>query len=194
MFDDEHNHSLVAENFKGMLPVHRRMRDYDKYEMKSMRYVGIKTCDIYRYAASQAGGFDKVGFSKRSMYNELRNQRSSQFLDARVALDFLRHLGLKDSKMYWKHTVNAERQLENLFWCDGVSRMDYSVFGDVIAFDAIYRKVKYLCPLVVFSGINHHNQIIIFASSIVTNESIPSYVWLLEQVLEAMMAKCFFLL
>jgi hypothetical protein len=31
------------------------------------------------------------------------------------------------------------------------------VFGDVVAFDAAYKRNKYMCPLVVFSGVNHHN-------------------------------------
>lgn len=66
-FYDEHNHAVVDDNFQGMLPAHRKLSDYDKYQMTSMRDVGIKTSDIYRYAASQAGGFDKVGLSKRDV-------------------------------------------------------------------------------------------------------------------------------
>ncbi|XP_058784159.1 protein FAR1-RELATED SEQUENCE 5-like [Vicia villosa] len=66
---------------------------------------------------------------------------------------------------------------------------DYEVFDDVLAFDATYRKNVYLCPLVVFSGVNHHNQSIVFASAIVGNEKEETYVWLLEMLVEAMGGK-----
>jgi len=68
-------------------------------------------------------------------------------------------------------------------------RKDWSVFGDVLAFDATYKRNKYLCPVVVFSGVNHHNQSIVFAAAIVANETKSTYVWLLQQLLEAMGGK-----
>lgn len=52
-----------------------------------------------------------------------------------------------------------------------------------------YRKNKYLCPLVVFSGVNNHNMSIVFAAAIVGNECEAIYVWLLKQFLEAMGGK-----
>jgi hypothetical protein len=76
-----------------------------------------------------------------------------------------------------------------LFWCDGVSRTDYSLFVDVFAFDATYRKIRYNTLLVIFSGVNHHNQSIIFASAIVSDEIEETYVWLLQNLVEAMEGK-----
>jgi hypothetical protein len=109
--------------------------------------------------------------------------------DAEDALEFLKSMCLRDDMMYWKHIVNADGTLQHLFWCDGVSRMDYSVFGDVLAFDATYRKIKYNTPLVIFSGVNHHNQSVIFASAIVGDETEDTYVWLLQNLVEAMGGK-----
>jgi len=59
----------------------------------------------------------------------------------------------------------------------------------VLAFDATYKKHKYKCPFVVFSGVNHHNQTIIFATAIISNEVERTHVWLLEQFLAAMKGK-----
>jgi len=50
-------------------------------------------------------------------------------------------------------------------------------------------KKKYLCPVVVFSGVNHHNQSILFAAAIVVKETNETYAWLLERFLEAMGGK-----
>lgn len=67
--------------------------------------------------------------------------------------------------------------------------MNYKVFGDVLAFDAAYKKNRYMCPFVVFSGVNHHNQTIVFAIFLVSNETEETYEWLLDQFLNAMKGK-----
>ncbi|GAU39983.1 hypothetical protein TSUD_211040 [Trifolium subterraneum] len=85
--------------------------------------------------------------------------------------------------------IDNENRLERLFWCDGESRKNFEVFGDVLAFDATYQKNKYNCPFVVFSGVNHHNQTIVFATGLVTRETEETYVWLLEQFACAMQGK-----
>jgi hypothetical protein len=53
----------------------------------------------------------------------------------------------------------------------------------------LIKKKKYLCPVVVFSGVNHHNQSIVFAAAIVVKETNETYGWLLERFLEAMGGK-----
>ena len=64
--------------------------------------------------------------------------------------------------------------------------MNYVIFGDVLAFNVNYRKNKYNCHIVVFSGVNHHNNTTMFVIALVTNEIEEIYVWLLEQFLKAM--------
>nr|KYP34832.1 Protein FAR1-RELATED SEQUENCE 5 [Cajanus cajan] len=46
-----------------------------------------------------------------------------------------------------------------------------------------------MSPLVLFSGVNHHNQTTVFASAFVADETEETYVWLLEQFLVAMGGK-----
>lgn len=171
---------MVPEKYVGMLPAHRKMSDYDVLQMNDMRKVGIKTPHIYGYIAGQVGGYENVRFRKQDMYNEQERQKQFHCSDAQAALSFLESTRLTDEMLFWRHTVDGEGRLKHLFWCDGVSRRDYSIFGDVVAFDATYRKNKYMCPLVVFCGINHHNQSIVFASAIVGNETEQTYVWVLE--------------
>ena len=59
----------------------------------------------------------------------------------------------------------------------------------MVAFDATYKKNKCNCQFIVFSGVNHHNKTIIFASDVVSNEVEGICVWLLEQFLGAMKDK-----
>jgi hypothetical protein len=51
-FDDTHNHSFLDNKYEGMLPAHRKMSEYDKYQMKTMRKFGIPTMQIYGYFAA----------------------------------------------------------------------------------------------------------------------------------------------
>lgn len=130
-----------------------------------------------------------MGFRKQDMYYEQKKGKGTQSSDVKLAIDFLEQLNQNDDKMYWRHIIDESGRLQRLFWCNGVGQNDYSIFGDVLAFDATYKKNKYLCPLVVFPGVNHHNQSIVFASAIVGNETEETYVCLLEQFLAAMGGK-----
>jgi hypothetical protein len=153
-------------------------------EIERNRTAGIRPFQVYGSMANSSGGFHKVGFVKKDLYNQVGKQRKELYSDACSAVKYLR-----DPLMFVTHTIDKERRLERLFWCDGESRMNYEIFGDVLAFDATYRKNKYNCPFVIFSGVNHHNQTIVFASGIVTRETEETYVWLLEQFLTAMKGK-----
>ncbi|XP_057734541.1 protein FAR1-RELATED SEQUENCE 5-like [Arachis stenosperma] len=88
-----------------------------------------------------------------------------------------------------RYLLDVDKRLENLFWCDGTSRYDYSVFSDVMGFDETYGHNKYKCPLVIFSGVDHHMRTVVFGCAILSNESEASYMWLLRSFLEAMKEK-----
>ncbi|XP_057419214.1 protein FAR1-RELATED SEQUENCE 5-like [Lotus japonicus] len=188
-FQDAHNHDLLPKQHGGLLAAHRKMGTADIMSMNSFMKSGISAPQIFNSFASQCGGYEKVGFGQKNMQNQLAKQRRSQCSDGQNAVDYIRWLGLNDELMFERHTEDAEHGVENLFWCDGISRYNYKVFGDVDAFDATYKKNKYRRPVVLFSGVDHHNRTIIFATAIVVTESEQTYVWLLEQFAEAMNQK-----
>ncbi|XP_057453109.1 protein FAR1-RELATED SEQUENCE 5-like [Lotus japonicus] len=97
--------------------------------------------------------------------------------------------GEKDPMFFFKFTRSGEENLENLFWCDGTSRLDYQAFGDVIVFYSTYKKNKYNKPVVIFSGYNHHKETTIFACALVCDETIETYKWVLKALDEAMFGK-----
>ncbi|KAJ1415153.1 MULE transposase domain [Sesbania bispinosa] len=159
IFDDSHNRKLLEEQHCGMLPAYRKRTESDIMQINNFREVGIRPPHIY-------GSFARHG-----------------------VLEYLRKLRLKDNLMFYKHIADEDGRLRHLFWCDGESQMNYQVFGDVLAFDATYRKNKYMCHVVIFSGVNNHNQTIVFASAIVSDETEQTYVWLLEQLAQVMKGK-----
>jgi hypothetical protein len=189
LLHNSHNHTLLDEKFTGMLPAHRKMSNYDIWRMSNMKQAGMKTSHIFGLFATEAGGYEKVGFRRRDMYNEQERQRLTSSSDAKAACEFLESMRRSDETMFWKYKVDNNGRLTHLFWCDGVAQRDYTIFGDVVAFDATYKRNKYMCPLVVFSGVNHHNKSIVFCAAIVCDETEETYVWLLEQLLAAMGGK-----
>ncbi|XP_057431820.1 protein FAR1-RELATED SEQUENCE 5-like [Lotus japonicus] len=186
---DDHNHVLVEENLIGLVPTHRRMNEADITQLNCFRKSGITTPQAYGVFANQMGGYQNVPFGPRQMYNEKFKKKKVEVCDARGVITFLRNLKEKDPDLMWKHTSNEEGRLDKLSWSDGFSRDNYLLFGDVLAFDATYKKNKYKRPLVIFSGVNHHNQTIIFAAALVSNEKEETYVWLLHNLLDAMRGK-----
>ncbi|KAJ1387294.1 Zinc finger, SWIM-type [Sesbania bispinosa] len=113
---NDHSHEMLAPQFVGMFPAHRKMDECELMQMNTMRDAGIGVTQIYGLVVNQSGGYE-------------------------------RKLQSRDSNMFWRHTVDAE------------------------AFDATYRRNKYMCPLVVFAGVNHHNQTIVFGSGLIANET-----------------------
>ncbi|XP_057452917.1 protein FAR1-RELATED SEQUENCE 5-like [Lotus japonicus] len=157
--------------------------------MTSMRKAGISTTDIYNLMADQSGGFEKINALKVDMYNEMTKKKQKEQSDAKAVLVYLKGLGSGDAGMFWSHHADEEGKLKQLFWADGISHMDFQVFGEVLAFDATYRKNRYGCPIVILVGVNHHCQTIVFGTAVLTNEKEESYVWVLEQFLAAMKGK-----
>ncbi|KAL4287284.1 hypothetical protein AHAS_Ahas19G0170800 [Arachis hypogaea] len=188
-FSDKHNHPLLDPRLTGLLPGHRFMFEADIGHMVNMKKGGISVRQIYRALANQTGGYEYLSFMQRDMYNKIAKQRRQLPGDAYEALKYLEDQATNDPSLYFNHHMDADGTLRNLFWCDGLSRANYSLFGDVLAFDATYRKNKYMCPLVVFFGVNHHNQTIIFAAALICDEEKDTYRWLLQQLKVAMNGK-----
>ncbi|KAL4294937.1 hypothetical protein AHAS_Ahas18G0278000 [Arachis hypogaea] len=123
------------------------------------------------------------------MHNINAKQRREGGLDAESYLRYLQECKANDRALYYKEVVDGEGVLQHLFWCVATRKIHYQVFRDVVAFDATYKKNIYLSPLVVFFGVNHHNQMVVFAATLVANEKKETYVRLLQQLQSAMKGK-----
>ncbi|XP_057734037.1 protein FAR1-RELATED SEQUENCE 5-like [Arachis stenosperma] len=185
-FCDEHNHEMLDARFRGLLHSHRVIKEGDMHQINSMRKVGMRVPTIFRVFATQCGGFETVEFEIKDIYNAIEKQRRVGASDAECALKYLCCLKRNDANIFWKFSLDEERRLHNIFGCNGTSRHDYSVFEDVLGFDATYGRNRYKYPLVIVSGLDHHMRTVVFGCAILSNEVEKSYVWLLRAFLEAM--------
>jgi hypothetical protein len=60
------------------------------------------------------------------------------------------------------------------------------VFGDVVVFDSTYRVNRYNLPFVPFIGVGHHRTTVVFGCDVLSDETVSSYIWLLNAFLKAM--------
>ncbi|XP_019166897.1 PREDICTED: uncharacterized protein LOC109162669 [Ipomoea nil] len=99
-----------------------------------------------------------------------------------------KYLDLKSDydDMYFEYEANENDQLERVFWANGMTRKQYSVFGDVVSFDATYKTNRYSLVFVPFTGIDHHKKCVTFAAALIAREDVDSYCWVLRNFRNAM--------
>ncbi|RYR49848.1 hypothetical protein Ahy_A07g036369 [Arachis hypogaea] len=68
-----------------------------------------------------------VGFKVKDIYNTIEKQRRAGASDMDNALKYLQMLKARDPCMFWKYSLDEQRRLNNIFWCDGASQYDFSV-------------------------------------------------------------------
>ncbi|KAL6331756.1 hypothetical protein AAG906_020095 [Vitis piasezkii] len=139
-----------------------------------MRGVGMGTSQIMDYMVQQSGGYNNVGFSKKDLYNHVDVDCRVHLRDGDVesALAYLCEKSEMDPSFYYKYNA------------DSTSKLDYSCFGDVLAFNTTYRTNAYKKPLFILVGINHHHQTIVFGCALLVYESVST--WVFETFLDAM--------
>ncbi|KAI8555919.1 hypothetical protein RHMOL_Rhmol05G0213400 [Rhododendron molle] len=167
---------------------HRKVRSPDKTSANTMHKVGIKTHHIMDFAAQQSGGYDKIGYTQKDLYNYFTAQRKIEVADGDTegALAYLCAKAEYDTLFYYKYDVDEQNRLNNLFWRYSTSLIDYMCFGDVLLFDAIYRTNAYGKSFVILVGVNSYFKTAIFGCALLTAETIEAYTWVLKKFLDSM--------
>ncbi|XP_057432683.1 protein FAR1-RELATED SEQUENCE 5-like [Lotus japonicus] len=190
-FVKNHNHVLAPVDKVHLISSFRHLNDSDKAQINSLKLHGVRTCNIMGLMLGQKGSHEALGFTKKDLFNHIDKEKRIRVGngDAVAALSYFQAKAEGDPMFFSKYTKTEDENLKDLFWSDGVSRVDYHAFGDVIAFDSTYKRNKYNKPLVIFCGYNHHGQTTVFACALVTDESIETYKWVLETFAECMFQK-----
>jgi len=187
-FIDEHSHQLAPPDLACLLRSHRRIRDEQKADIAEMEISGIRKHQIMDILETRYGGYDKVGFIARDIYNFCYRYNQGT-IDAGDAKTMISHLGerqQRDPQFFFKYLVDVEGHLKGLFWSDSQSQIDYAAFGDVVIFDSTYRTNKYNMPFVPFVGVNHHRSTVVFGCGIISHETSEAYEWMLRTLSLAM--------
>jgi len=74
VFFYQHNHPLIEEKYCSMLPEHRKFTEADISQILKFKKVGIRTCQVYGAFANNCGGYGKIGFRRKDLYNQVAKQ------------------------------------------------------------------------------------------------------------------------
>ncbi|XP_066351958.1 protein FAR1-RELATED SEQUENCE 9-like isoform X2 [Miscanthus floridulus] len=106
--------------------------------------------------------------------------------DAQSLFEYLKKRQEEDPSFFYAVQHEKNEHSANIFWADAKARMAYYHFGDAVRFETAYRKNKETIPIVIFSGVNHHVQPVVFGCALLLDDSEASFTWLFEKWLEAM--------
>lgn len=106
--------------------------------------------------------------------------------DAQLLVEIFMNMQEENPKFFYTLDLNEEHQLRNVFWVDAKGIDNYAHFGDVVSLDTTYITNKYKVPLVLFVGVNHHMQPTLLGSALLADETVYTYVWLMQTWLIAM--------
>lgn len=160
-----------------------------------MKTVVIKTSQIMDFLVIQARCYDNMSFTLEDLYNSLDIEHRSMILE----IDLESTLAYLKEKLRWIwiffciYTVDQKNILANLFWAVSIAHLDYYPFGDVSAFDSTYKTNKSGKPLVMLVRLNNHYATCFFECALLMDETIQTYMWMLETFLSAMSDKSLFM-
>uniref|UniRef100_K4A0C0 Uncharacterized protein n=1 Tax=Setaria italica TaxID=4555 RepID=K4A0C0_SETIT len=121
--------------------------------------------DVMETSHGGPGGPGETGFLSQDLYNFFSRYKKGKVeeSDAEFVLDHMHQMQEKDPEFFFTFRVDAQGRLNNQFWSDAQS-------ADRLWF-------------------NHHRSTVVFGCGVLSDETILSYVWLLEASPEAMHQK-----
>jgi zinc finger SWIM domain-containing protein 3 len=107
------------------------MTDPQKTDAVEFGIGGLRTCEIYDVMVTQSGGFDKLGFVYRDMYNFCAryNKKNNLGRNGEFVLNHMKAQVERNAEFFFKYTTDDDGHLRNLFWEDSQSQIYYDAFG-----------------------------------------------------------------
>ncbi|PKU64947.1 Protein FAR1-RELATED SEQUENCE 5 [Dendrobium catenatum] len=138
----------------------RSTSDENASVLKSMSEAGIRTIDAFTYLSEEVGGVGNLGFTKCDAYNHIQKERSAKIEsgDTTSLIKLFKDLAIDDNMFVWDVQTDEDDCLLKIFWVDGLGRIDYDCFGEVIIFYTSYRLNKYNLACAPIVGVNNHWQ------------------------------------
>lgn len=101
-------------------------------------------------------------------------------------LGYFKRLNAENPTFSYAFQVDKHDCLTHAFWADAKARTSYYYFGDAVTLDTSFAENKDFLPLVMFTGVNHHMQRVMFGCALLIDFTEASYVWLFQNWITAM--------
>jgi len=191
-FVPDHNHDLVLKpSLKKFLRSHKGIPKEEKDFIALLHGSNLSTGRIMQLMNEFYGSAQLVPYEGKDVSNFRSTIRKAEkYKDVQETLDYFKELEDQDAEFFYKIKLDEDNRFESLFWVDGAARRAYiELYNDLVSFDATYMTNMYDMPFAPFIGINKHGQSFMLGCGFIRDEKTPSYVWLFETFLEAMLGK-----
>ncbi|KAD3640385.1 hypothetical protein E3N88_29608 [Mikania micrantha] len=136
---ENHNHGLINSDNLDLSKKKRRLNFSDKEYIAKCRLANVGPSKAHRLQVALKGAHHIVRGTKTGFKNFGRDV--SMFIKKGDAQMFVNRMTKRSEKlisfMFNCHCIDYE--VRSIFWADDVSKKNYKVFGDVLAFDATYQ-------------------------------------------------------
>ncbi|XP_021991856.1 protein FAR1-RELATED SEQUENCE 5-like [Helianthus annuus] len=167
---EEHNHIFVEDEDIHFLPAARSIEYVKESFISGLSAINVGPVKAFNIMKTMYGGFGEVGASKVDCKNYRRdlNLYIGEY-DAEVVVRRLIRKKECSLGFICDYVIGEDRRLKGLFWAGEQSKTNYTVFGDIIGFDATYKS----------------NKNVTFGGALLGSETADSYRWLLRCVVNA---------
>ncbi|KAG6635776.1 hypothetical protein CIPAW_11G065400 [Carya illinoinensis] len=179
-FIREHNHELLTPRSISLLRGHRGVTRVQKKLILTLNESSVPTRKIMSVLSKESGSVFNVGCIGKDVENYLGNERRKLFEEGDAQRLYAYFLDRQCKEPGFVYSMQVD---------ENGSRAAYQYFGDVVMFDATYLTNIYKIPFVLFLGVNHHHQTIMFGCALLVNEIAESYIWLLRTWQEVMFGR-----
>ncbi|XP_021971762.1 protein FAR1-RELATED SEQUENCE 5-like [Helianthus annuus] len=185
-FTEAHNHDFVHEEDLHLLKENIGLNCAHEEMINKMSNLNIGPVRAFNIMKEVYGGFDKVDATKVDFINF--KKELNLFIGEFDAEMFVKRLMRKKEFLLnfsCEYETTDEGVLKCIFWADeDMERNDY-MFGDIVSFDATYKRNKYNMMFVPFTGIDNLNRNVTLGAAILGSETTETYSWLLKAIRNA---------
>lgn len=114
MFIFHHNHNMLEPIYSALLPAYIKMTTTNIIQIENFRKVGIRPPHMFSDFTNNFGGYEKVGFVNKDIYNQIERQRCQYPLDVKGAFTFFREMYKKDALMFITYIVDEQNIYKKL--------------------------------------------------------------------------------
>ncbi|KAH6782329.1 hypothetical protein C2S51_007622 [Perilla frutescens var. frutescens] len=172
LFEERHTHSLVTDTHREFMNLNRNIDPSHQMFILNCARLNIGPVTTFRLVKEVVGGYSNIGCTVVDFKNFSRDLKAYTVgVDAQMMLDKMSKRHELCSAFTFDYEVNKDDQLRCVFWADPISRRNFSLFGDVVSFDATYRTNRLL---------------VTFGTALMSGEDAESYSWVLQKFKDCM--------
>ncbi|XP_047948895.1 protein FAR1-RELATED SEQUENCE 5-like [Salvia hispanica] len=138
-FNEVHNHYMVESEHQQFMTLNRKLDDVHHKFILDCSKANIGPTLTFKVLKEILGGFELVRCNVGDIRNTSRDIKAyANGCDVQMVLDDMAKKKELSDAFTYHYEVNAANQLVALFWCDGLMKRNYHMFGDIVAFDSTY--------------------------------------------------------